>query len=227
MPTINPFETRITTAGSPGDPQARYRAIQVEAVLALVMGICSLGMFFAWPFIVFPFAALALGYRAIKAIDRTPEEYTGKEMAQAGIVLGVFSLLAGSVTLAIFRSEVPSGYEVIDYSDLEPNAGKVGDMIPEKAYKMSDDKTRVYIKGYILPGRRQAGLKEFSICRTADMCRFGVPSTKKRELIRVKLTGDLTIDYTTEIVGVGGVFHVEPYDPNGMPFSIEADYLYH
>src|SRR5580704_12856039 len=115
MPTINPFETRMAPAGSQGDPQARYRAIQVEAVLSLVTGICSLGLFFAWPFIVFPLAAIVFGFRSVKAIERTPEEFTGKEMAQVGILLGVICLLAGSLTLAVFRSEVPHGYEVLDY----------------------------------------------------------------------------------------------------------------
>jgi len=218
---------RVHSDATTPDPAVRYRAIQVEAVLALIAGVCSVGMFFNWLFIFCPLAAVVFGYRSLQAIERTPEEFTGAQLAKTGVTLGIVFWLLGSLTLLILGSEVPHGYQVLDYAELEPSVTNKGEFIPLKIQELSANRTKVYIKGYILPGHRQVGLKEFSICRTSDMCRFGVPNTKKRELIRVKLTGDLLMNYTDQIIGVGGYFHADQEDPNGMPYSIEADYVYH
>ena len=70
------------------------------------------------------------------------------------------------------------------------------------------------------------GLKEFSICRTSDQCRFTFKTNRPTDLIHIELTGDLTIDYTTSQIGVGGIFQVDRESPNGTPYSIKADYVY-
>ena len=70
------------------------------------------------------------------------------------------------------------------------------------------------------------GLKEFSICRTSDQCRFAIKANRPADLIHIELTGDRTMDYTTHEVGVGGIFQVDLDSPKGTPYSIKADYLY-
>ena len=87
-------------------------------------------------------------------------------------------------------------------------------------------KTKVYVRGYILPGRRQLRLTEFSICRTSDQCRFANKANRPTDLIHIELTGDRTMDYTTHQIGVGGIFQVDLESlPHGTPYSIKADYL--
>ena len=124
---------------------------------------------------------------------------------------------------------MPHGYqELKDYSLLEPDPNHPTEIVPPSAEELSNKKTKIYVRGYILPGRRQMRLTEFSICRTSDQCRFAFKTNRPTDLIHVELTGDRTIDYTTHQIGVGGIFHVDhevPF-PHGTPYSIKADYVY-
>src|ERR1700722_4088332 len=127
------------------DPTVRYRAIQVEAVLALIAGVCSVGMFFNWLFIVFPLAAVVFGYRSLQAIERMPGEFTGERFAKAGILLAAVFGLGGSVNLLVFGTEIPHGYEVLDYADLEPKVTGNAEVIPLNIQKLSENRTKIYI----------------------------------------------------------------------------------
>ena len=153
-----------------------------------------------------------------------PEEYTGRQLAQVGMGLaaGLGILLSGY--LLFFRSEVPHDCQVLQWSDLEPDP-KV-ETFRKAAVELSQKKTKIYVRGYMLPGRRQTGLTGFSICRTSDQCRFAQRSNRPIDLIHIELTGDLTIDYTTHQIGVGGIFQVDENSPYGTPYSIQATYLY-
>ena len=42
-------------------------------------------------------------------------------------------------------------------------------------------------------------------------------------MIRVELTSDLVTDYTTRLVGVGGIFKVDAEGPRGHPYSISVN----
>ena len=180
-----------------------------------------------WPAAVFPLAAIYFGLKALGQLDRLPEEYTGRPLAQTGIGLGAGLGVLLSGWLIFGNSEVPHGYqEIKDYSILDPNPDNKTEIIPPGAQELSDNKTRVYVRGYILPGRRQVGLTEFSICRTADQCRFTNKTNRPTDLIRIELTGDLAINYTTHQIGIGGIFHVDRDFPNGTPYSIKGDYVY-
>ena len=137
--------------------------------------------------------------------------------AGLGILLGGW--------LIFFGSGVPHGYQVLDYADLEPDTSKK-EIVPSSALELSDKKTKVYVRGYMLPGRRQLRLTEFSICRTSDQCRFAnKASYRPTDLIRIELAGDRTIDYTTHQIGVGGIFRVDLESLSGTPYSIQGDYL--
>ena len=146
-----------------------------------------------------------------------------------GLGAGLGILLGG--WLIFFVSTVPHGYQVLDWADLEPDPNKKNERIPETAYKLDtsgdpNKKIKVYVRGYIIPGRRQMQLKEFSICRTSDQCRFAIKANRPTDLIHIELMGDRTMDYTTHEIGVGGIFQVDdklPY-PHGTPYSIQADY---
>jgi len=181
---------------------------------------------FGWLLAVLPLAAIYFGRKALGQIDRLPEEYTGRRLAQVGIGLGAgLGILFGG-WLIFFGSEVPHGYQVLDYSDLEPNPENKTEMVPPKALELSDKKTKVYVRGYMLPGRQQLRLKEFSICRTSDQCSFAQKTNRPVDLIHIELTGDRTINYTTHQIGLGGIFHVDLAPLHGTPYSVQADYVY-
>jgi len=180
-------------------------------------------MIFGWLLLFLPLAAVYFGRKALVQIERVPEEYTGKWLAKTGIGLGAgLGILLGG--WLILDSGVPHGYEPLNWSDLEPDKEKNGKP-SDAAMKLSSNKVRVYVRGYILPGRRQVQLSEFYICRTSDQCKYNMPITKTSDLIRIKFAGDRTVDFTTHEIGIGGVFHVDPDSPGSTPYYIDADYL--
>jgi len=217
----------------PQDPSVssapRYRAISLWAVLSVACGVASAAMIiFRLLAVPLPLAAIYFGLKALGQIDRLPEEYTGRWLAKMGIGLGAGLGIVLSGWLLFFGSEVPHGYQVLDWADLEPDASK-HEAVPPAAMALGDPdkKIKVYVRGYIVPGRRQVQLTEFSICRTSDQCRFvNKLGYRPTDLIHIELTGDRTIDYTTHQVGLGGVFRVDPECPNGTPYHIKADYIY-
>ena len=160
-------------------------------------------------------------------IERVPEEYTGQWLAKIGIGLGVGLGIVLGAWLLFFRSEVPHGYQVLDWSDLEPDPNNKTEPIPATALALSDKKTKVYVRGYIIPGRRQVQLTQFSICRTSDQCRFAnTMGYRPTDLVYMELTGDRTIDYTAHQIGLGGIFRVDPQFSNGTPYHIQVHYIY-
>ena len=197
-------------------------------MLSIFFALGTLTMFFHWAMVLLPLAAIYFGRKALHQIERMPEEYAGRAMAKTGIWLAAGLGIIFTVFWIFWRSEVPHGYQEIDYSQLEPNPNHKGEIVPPEAQKLSDNKTRVYIKGYMLPPQRgrSAGLTKFSICRTSDMCKFGMNIARPCDEIHVELTGD-PINYSSYQIGIGGVFKVDS-DRGPQPYYlIEADYIYH
>ena len=202
-----------------------YRAISLWAVLSVVCGVASATMIlFGWLG-----GIAALGGRLFwperpggkfNACPRNTGAATGQNRHWPG---GRFGNLA-SAWLIFFASKVPHGYQELNWADLEPDANKKNERIPSTALALGDPnkKTKVYVRGYILPGRQQVRLKEFSICRTSDQCRFAIKANNPTDLIHVELMGDRTIDYTTYEVGLGGIFEVDPDFSNGTPYHLQS-----
>ena len=118
---------------------------------------------------------------------------------------------------------MPIGYQRVGYEQLQPDRDVPGERIPQTALDLNDKK--VFIKGYISPTRQLIRLKRFILCPTNGVCQFCIPNPTPTEMIRVTLTGDLTADYTTRLIGIGGRFHVDEKDPQGVPYAMDVDYL--
>ena len=209
-------------------PPPRYRAVSFWAVLSVACGAATVAMiFFGWLAAPLPLAAIYFGVKGLRQIRRLPEEYTGQWLAKIGRGLGAGLGILLSGWLILFGSEVPHGYQVLDWSDLEPDTSK-HEAVPATALALGDPdkRTKIYVRGYIVPGRRQVQLTEFSICRTSDQCRFAIKANRPTDLIHIELTGDRTINYTTHQIGVGGVLRIDPDSPNGTPYHFKADYVY-
>jgi hypothetical protein len=203
-----------------------YRAVNLWAVLCVICAVTTLTMFFGWTYAFFPLAAIYCGRRALQQIQRMPEEYTGIQLAKAGIWLGAGLGVIFSGWLLFGRSEVPHGYVPLDYSMLEPDPNPKG-RAPNAAQELSNNKTKVYVRGYMLtPSRGQmSGLTKFSICRNSDRCIYAVRNgSRPEDQIHIELTGDRTMTYTLGEVGIGGYFSVES-DQSPQPYYlIKADY---
>ena len=176
----------------------------------------------SWYFLVLPIGAIAAGWWALRRIRYAPEELTGTEIAWTGMGLAVvFGLIGGGCKLWVEEYGTPFGYEVIAFEDLQPDPKKPEEKVPPAAEDLNDK--QVFVKGYMAPTRQQLRLKRFIICPTIGDCKFCNAGLARTKMIRVELTSDLVMDYTTRLVGVGGIFKVDAKDPTGVPYSILAD----
>jgi hypothetical protein len=212
----------------------RYRSLNVTAILSVVFGVLSILTVFGWIFWTIPILSIALAVRALKHIRYASEEYTGEGFARAGIALAIVMWLSGVyIQHYVQMHTIPSGYKPITFDYLQPNLDQPSELIPPAAFDLepSDNNPdrRIYISGYIYPGRRSINIKEFILVPTIAHCNYCQQQVKSTEMINVKLTGDLTVDYSYRPVKVGGKMRIDrdqllnPF--GGLPYQLEADYL--
>lgn len=211
----------------PAPPTVHYRTLCPTAVVSVVLGALSIPVlvfWFSWFWAVVPLVGMGLGWRAMRHIREAPLERTGLGLARFGIGLSAALWAVGYGWLVFARtSEIPFGYQRISYETLQPDPNVPTELIPQSALDMQDK--RVFVKGYMRPGRQQTGIKEFVLCPSTGECPFCIPNPKRTEMIRVVLQGDLETVYTTHLIGVGGRFQVDPQDFSGIPYGLEANYL--
>ena len=169
------------------------------------------------------------GGLALRQIHAAPGEMTGRGFAIAGLALSIVFWASGAgYDLFVAIHEVPIGYTVVSFEDLQPDPEKPGELIPAKILEL-DDKF-VYVRGYMYPGRRSTGIQQFVLVPTLGHCKFCQRDLKSTEMIQVNMVGDVLADYTIQRVGVGGKLHIDRQEAlrplGGMPYKIEADYLY-
>jgi hypothetical protein len=82
------------------------------------------------------------------------------------------------------------------------------------------DGERVRIRGFILPGYQQSGLKQFVLVRDNLECCFG-PGAALFDCIVVEMEGDATAEFSVRPVAVEGVFRVQELkDLDGRQLAI-------
>jgi hypothetical protein len=207
-------------------PPGHYRAVHWAAVVSLVLGVLSATAALSLLFLFLPLSAILLGWLARRRIARMPEEFTGDGLAWAGIALAVvLGLAGGGFRLWASGREIPPGYQPIDYVDLQDP--KDPQKTPENIMKLDFETsgTKVFIKGFMIPGGQQIRLKKFTVCPTNGECTFHPPNPRKTEIIKVQLMGDLMANYTQKPLALGGRLHVDPLDPRGLPYTMDVDYL--
>jgi hypothetical protein len=216
--------------------QPRYRALSSLAVASLALGALAPLTVFHRAFAVLPAAGALLALWSLRRIRQAPEELTGRNLALAGlwvsVALGLCSLAAG----AFFeRLGIPRGYIGITFPDLQPDLDDAAQLIPPKALALiGDDELtgmprKVFLEGYMYPGRQTSGIKEFLLVPSMGHCSFCTSQLKSTEVIRVRLVGDLSTRYKTTSTGVGGKLEIDPRQAlnplGGEVYQIEADYI--
>jgi len=203
-----------------------YRHVSTLAVGSLVCGALSwLGAYFEW-FLLLPLLGIGLGLAALTRIDRFPDELTGVAVAKVGIGL---SAMLGLVCFGwhgyLYFADAPPGYYVITYDVLKPLPGAAADDPPPSARELEGK--RVFVKGYMYPGRQTLGIERFTLVPSLTHCQFCMPQIKPTEMVDVKLVHGMKTRFTNRRRGVGGIFHIRSPDDKepGLLYQIQADYL--
>ena len=209
------------------DPFLQYRALSRAAVASLVAGVASVSALLAWICVAFPVLGILLGAYALRSIRSRPDELAGLPVAKAGLALSALFAVVGPGWL-LYQSiaEVPDGYERISYEQLQPAAGMPPSAIPTSAFDLEGKK--IFIKGYVYPGREMEGIKTFLLVRDQGDCCFG-GNPKITDRIQVTLVDPLRLTYKPRLHKLAGVFHVRPTTAvtagGGVYYQLDADHL--
>jgi hypothetical protein len=204
-----------------------YRALSGLAVASAGCAVLSIAAFFDWGLAVFPIAALVLGWWALKQIDRNPMEMSGRRLALGAMGAACVFWAGGTAWIVYDRNyNIPSGYEFTTFKVLQPDVNRLEMFASEEAKMLAD--RPVFIRGFMAPGKQQAGIKEFVLMDEPNSCKYCQPQPSPSRLIRVKLTGGMKTGYTAREIGVGGklIVHATPTsETGGLVYEIEADCL--
>ncbi len=203
----------------------RYRKVSALASASLLCGALGWAAAFDWWLMLVPSAGIALGLWALARIDRFPDELTGVGVAKAGMILsGVFGVACLGWLIYLTIADTPPGYYPISYEMLKPLPGSEKADPPPVAMEL--DGKRVFIKGYMYPGRQARNIEEFLLVPTVTHCQFCMPDIKPTDLVQVNLIHGIKARFTQRRRGVGGIFRLRTKDDkNPLLYRIEADYL--
>jgi hypothetical protein len=208
--------------------ETSYRALSGLAVASVIFGGLSAVTFLDWTLAVVPVIGMVLGWVALRRIRRNPAENLGEKWALAGVVLSAAFWVGGYcwLTYAYFN-QTPPGYQLISCKALQPDPNRPDLRVSEESEML--DKRKVFVWGWMYPGRQKSGIREFLLVDDPGTCQFCAPQPRPTQLIRVKLIDGLRTEYTTRPIGVGGEFtvHADPTDEamGGLVYQIEADCL--
>ena len=101
-----------------------YRTINPFAVTSLALGVLSFLTMFTWFLFVIPVAAIAFGWIALVQMTRRPGQYTGNNLAIAGILTAICPLDIGH-GLCGFCGRRRSAHR-LHPSDVYPDAAQPG-----------------------------------------------------------------------------------------------------
>lgn len=183
-----------------------YRAMSSTAIASLVFAVMAALMgFFFWPGLGLAIIGISVGVMALSKINAYPEEFDGKQIAVAGILLNLVILLGGAgMHTYIYLTEVPEGYSRIQFFELQqPENGP--NQPTEKAVSM--DGEPVFLKGYIHPTSGSGMLKHFILVPDLGTCCFG-GQPKSSDMIEVSLGGGQTTKAGFQKKKLAGTFKV-------------------
>jgi hypothetical protein len=218
----------------------QYRALHTGALIGLVLGVASVFVVitavnsFGGSLLVapIPLIGIVMSLRALAAIRRHPDQYTGAPLAKIGLALSLLFLISGvGYGGYIYATEVPDGYQRISFGEMKPDElqERGGVVVPPEIAELEGKK--IFIKGYMRPDSVtvQRGIDRFLLVRDNNQCCFGdMSKVKYYDQILVAMVGDRRVDYSQGVYRIGGTLHIEPeYAAPGAPkpvFSLKADY---
>lgn len=205
-----------------------YQSVSRAGVTSLVLGLFSIGAFWFMALMLLPIIGLIFAVIAFVDFKKFPGELVGKPIAVAGLLICVAVGVAAPIYHTIvYLTEVPEGYERVDFSKLLSEAGK-----PEgpTSFAISKDGEPIFIKGYIHPTSMSTmKAKKFVIVPDLGTCCFGgqPPLT---HMIEVSLTGDQYATKSYRRQRLAGTLRVnrslKPVDElEGVFYQLKADII--
>ncbi|MGL4594518.1 MAG: hypothetical protein ACRCUY_07310 [Thermoguttaceae bacterium] len=200
-----------------------YRAVSALAVSGFVFSLFTPLMFLSNWFAICPLIGVLCGLFGLYNILSSPFDYTGKYFAHGAVALSLlFGLSAGGWGLWNFYFSVPFGYTTVDFADLLPNPDTK--KLPSYIVELGQDHRKIYIRGYMYPGRQLSGIQDFMLVRTVEHCKFCTPEQNPFDMISVHCTGDMRVPFRRRPVFVGGTLYInENFRYGELPYHIEAD----
>ncbi|MEM6365026.1 MAG: DUF3299 domain-containing protein [Planctomycetota bacterium] len=169
-----------------------YRAISRGAVVGVIcLIVSSIGLIPTFAFaLVLTIPGLICGLLGWRAIQRYPDEFSGKTIAMVG-TLGCAGLLLGGVAehTYIYLTEVPEGYERIAFYELQ-TPENTEDRPAPLAFEI--DGKPVFLKGYIHPSSGAGLLRQFILVPDLGTCCFG-GQPRSSDMIEVTLPPGNTV----------------------------------
>lgn len=208
----------------------------VPAVIAAVLSFAVVWMDLGSAYglvLPLPLVGVVLGALGLSTIRRYPKEYVGKPFALSALIVHL-AILAVSIPWHAYiqATEVPEGYQPINFSLLQPDPEKGELYMPQSAAELSGK--RVFIKGYIHPGVASGGkVDHFILVRDFGTCCFG-GTPEPTHMMEVKIVNSAPkVKYSTRLVRLAGTFVAtlpQSADALGMQnvvYHLEADYVQH
>ena len=201
-----------------------YRQVAAYSVGAFVLGILSAVTFLHWVLVILPVSGIVFGIIGLRKILHAPDEVGGFTLTICGIVLSLVFWAGGYSWLAYsYFHSIPAGYIRVDFLSMaaDPKTGK----LPDHILQLAADGEKIFVTGYMYPGRKMAGIEDFTLVRAKEHCKFCTPTTNAYDMIYVHMIDGQRVSYRTRAVRVGGVLSVDPdYRLRGTaPYSIDAD----
>ena len=205
-----------------------YKSVSRAAIASVVLGVFGLTAFPIIFMLILPMMGLVFALLAFHAFRKFPEEMLGKPLAVVGLILcGITCTLAPVYHTYVYMTEVPEGFERVDFGKLKSGLGQP-DVPPAEALAL--DGKQVFIKGYIHPTSMDTVLaKRFVLVPDLGTCCFGgqPPLT---HMIEVSLSGDLRARKSYRKQRLAGTLQVNPnLKPieglTGVFYQLRADIL--
>lgn len=218
-----------TLRDADGQSYAEYRSLSGGAVASMILGVLSVVALLPdiWVLKVVPILGVVAGSSALARIRRRPDEFTGRKLALAGTATSLVMLLVGTGWSAYeLATEVPEGYQVIDYSLLKhPDPRLEG--LPAPAAQALEGK-KVFLRGYMFPSDHDRGIAAFVLCRDNGDCCFG-GQPPPSDMVYIKLVNPLQTSFTTKLRRIAGTFHVAGSHSADVKkdvlYQLDADYI--
>jgi hypothetical protein len=223
------MSTDLASPAATADNYEQYRALSTAAVASLIVGMLSPLAILDWMFVSVPAIGVALSLFALLKVRKHRDELSGEGLARVGLALSVlFGIFGPGLLTYVYLTEVPDGYARVSYAELQPDETQAGQLVPPTALDLEGKK--IFIKGYVYPGRRTDGIREFLLVRDQGDCCFG-GDPKITDRIHVTLEEPLQLTYQPRLHKLGGTFHVGVQDQaidgakGGIFYHLKADYL--
>jgi len=200
-----------------------YRAVSLLAVIAFVLSLFTPLMLLSNWFILFPLIGAVCGIFGLYKILTCPFDYTGRGFALGGIIFSfLLGIGAAGWGIYIYYFNVPYGYTAVQFLELRPD--ETTHRLPEHIVQIAAENRKIYIKGYMYPGRQLSGIQNFMLVRTQEHCKFCTPEQNPFDMIGVHCKGDLRLPFRTKQISIGGELYInENFQYGELPYLIEAD----